>query len=76
MAGHSVNTAPLATIEAHIKTEDKAEMLPIDDAILNGYFTRLEDNGFHLNEICKQLLDEGLVAFEDSFNAMLEQLED
>jgi len=76
MASHSVNTAPLATIEAHLDdSSDMApEVLPIDDAILNGYFTNLEDNGFNMEEIYKQLLQEGLVAFEDSFKDMLAQI--
>ncbi len=75
MAAHSVNTAPLATIEAHIQTDDNQEVLPIDDAILNGYFMNLEDNGFKMDDIYKQLLDEGLVAFEEAFKEMLEKLE-
>jgi transaldolase len=76
MAAHSVNTAPLATIEAHLKTDDSAVVLPIDDAIINGYFVNLEDNGFHMESLYKQLLDDGLSAFEDAFREMLESLED
>lgn len=74
MAAHSVNTAPLATIEAHIQTNDTKELLPIDNSVINGYFMNLEDNGFNMDKIYKQLLDEGLVAFEDSFKDMLEQI--
>jgi len=74
MAAHSVNTAPLATIEAHVETNDRVEMLPIENDVLNGYFMNLEDNGFKMDAIYKQLLDEGLVAFEESFKDMLEQI--
>ena len=75
MAAHSVNTAPLATIEAHLEsTTDTKEVFPIDDKIINGYFMNLEDNGFDMEKIYKQLLDEGLVAFEASFKEMLEQI--
>jgi len=74
MAEHSVNTAPLATIEAHIKTSDNAEALPIENEVINGYFMNLEDNGFKMEQIYKQLLDEGLTAFEASFKDMLEQI--
>jgi len=75
MAAHSVNTAPLATIEAHLEsTTDTKEVFPIDDKIINGYFMNLEDNGFDMEKIYKQLLDEGLVAFEESFKEMLEQI--
>ncbi|SFV65560.1 Transaldolase [hydrothermal vent metagenome] len=76
MASHSINTAPLATIEAHLRSDDRDEVLPIDDAVLNGYFTNLEDNGFSMDEICKGLLDDGLSAFEDAFKEMLDSLED
>ncbi len=76
MAEHSVNTAPLATIEAHIAEGNGTPALPIDDAILNGYFMSLEDNGFKMEEIYKQLLEDGLSSFEESFREMLEQLKD
>jgi transaldolase len=77
MAAHSVNTAPLATIESHLQSgDDGAEVLPIDDDILNGYFINLEDNGFKMEEIAKELLDDGLSAFEKAFQEMLDSLED
>jgi transaldolase len=34
----------------------------------------LEDNGFKMDDIYKQLLDEGLVAFEESFTKMLDKI--
>jgi transaldolase len=74
MAAHSVNTAPLATIEEHLKTNETAEVLPIENSTLNGYFMNLEDNGFKMDDIYKQLLDEGLVAFEESFTKMLDKI--
>jgi transaldolase len=75
MASHSVNTAPLATIEAHLEdTIESKELLPIDDKVINGYFMNLEDNGFDMDKIYKQLLDEGLKAFEESFKEMLNQI--
>jgi len=74
MAAHSVNTAPLKTIEAHLETNEKVEALPIENSILNGYFMNLEDNGFNMDEVYDQLLSEGLVAFEESFARMLEQI--
>ncbi|MBA1420143.1 MAG: transaldolase [Epsilonproteobacteria bacterium] len=74
LAPHSVNTAPLATIEAYIATEASAPKLPIDDAVINGYFTKLSDNGFDMDEVYKTLLDDGLVAFEKAFQEMLDTL--
>ena len=74
LAPHSVNTAPLATIEAYTATEASAPRLPIDDAVLNGYFTKLSDNGFDMDEVYKRLLHDGLEAFEKAFQDMLDRL--
>jgi len=76
MAKHSVNTAPLATIEAHLEatSETSKEALPLEQELLNGYFLNLEDNGFKMEEIYKELLQDGLVAFEESFQSMLAQI--
>ncbi len=74
LAPHSVNTAPLATIESYIATEASAPKLPIDDAVLNGYFTKLSDNGFDMDAVYAELLNDGLVAFEQAFKEMLDTL--
>ncbi len=74
LAPHSVNTAPLATIEAYIKTKASEPRFPIDDDIIDGYFTKLEDNGFNMNEVYDTLLQEGLSAFEEAFTNMLDRL--
>ena len=74
LAPHAVNTAPLATIEAYIATEPNSPKLPIDDAVIDGYFTKLEDNGFTMDEVYAQLLKEGLEAFENAFQEMLDRL--
>ena len=72
LAPHSVNTAPLATIEAYTKMN--TPKLPIDDAIINGYFTKLSDNGFDMDVIYAELLKDGLTSFEKAFGEMLESL--
>ena len=73
-AAHSVNTAPLATIESYIKNPESVEKLPLEDSDINGYFTKLSDCGFDMDEIYKSLLANGLKAFEDAFSEMLESL--
>ncbi|MCK4441347.1 MAG: transaldolase [Sulfurovaceae bacterium] len=75
VAPHSINTTPLATINAYMATENKKVPLPIEDSVINGYFINLEDNGFNMNEIYQSLLDDGLKAFEESFNDMLKSLD-
>lgn len=74
LAPHSVNTAPLATIESYIATKASAPKLPIEDDVINGYFTKLADNGFDMDEVYSQLLKEGLEAFEKAFQDMLDSL--
>ena len=74
LAPHSVNTAPLATIESYISTEASAAKLPIEESEVNGYFTKLADNGFDMDEVYAQLLKEGLEAFENAFQEMLDTL--
>lgn len=75
LAAHTVNTAPLETIEAYISMEATREKLPIDDSEIDGYFTKLADNGFDMNEIYAKLLRDGLEAFEKAFEDMLKNIE-
>jgi len=74
LAPHSVNTAPLATIEAYIARPASTPKFPIDENEVSGYFTKLSDNGFDMDEIYTQLLKEGLEAFEKAFQEMLDTL--
>lgn len=74
LAPHSVNTAPLATIESYIARKASEPKLPIDEDVINGYFTKLADNGFDMDEVYSQLLKEGLEAFEKAFQEMLDSL--
>jgi len=74
LAPHSVNTAPLLTIEAFITKKTPAPKFPLEESDINGYFTKLADNGFDMEEVYKQLLKEGLEAFEKAFQEMLSSL--
>ena len=74
LAPHSVNTAPLATIEAFIAKKAPAPKFPLEDSEIKGYFTKLADNGFNMDEVYSQLLKEGLEAFEKAFQEMLDTL--
>ena len=74
LAPHSVNTAPFATIEAFIAKKAPAAKFPLEDSEINGYFTKLADNGFDMDVVYSQLLSEGLEAFETAFQDMLDSL--
>ena len=71
---HSVNTAPLATIESYIAKKETAAKLPMEDVDLNGYFTKLGDCDFDMDEVYSKLLTDGLTAFEEAFQEMLDSL--
>jgi len=74
MAPHSVNTAPLATIESYISKREAKAVLPIDDTVIDGYFTKLSDSGFDIDEVANELMRDGLKAFEQAFKEMLESI--
>ena len=74
LAAHSVNTAPLATIEAWLAVKPTPAKLPLEDTVINGYFTKLADNGFDMEAVYATLLKEGLEAFEKAFQEMLDGL--
>jgi transaldolase len=74
LAPHSVNTAPLATIESYIAVKPTPPKLPLEENQIQGFFTNLLDNGFEMDEIYDTLLKDGLKAFEEAFEAMLDTL--
>ena len=74
MAPHSVNTAPLVTIESYITKRQAKAVLPIDDIVIDGYFTKLSDSGFDIDEVSDKLMRDGLKAFEQAFEQMLESI--
>ncbi|NPA27439.1 MAG: transaldolase [Epsilonproteobacteria bacterium] len=74
-AKHSINTAPLDTIEAFEANPNKGELaLPICPEVIDDYFKRLEQNGISMPQVYKELMDEGLKAFEDAFSKILDSL--
>jgi transaldolase len=75
LASHSVNTAPLATIESFVKSKGLVPKLPMEERDINGYFTKLADSGFDMYEVYDSLLKDGLEAFEQAFQEMLDSIE-
>jgi len=75
LAAHSVNTAPLKTIESYIAKKPTVPKLPLEESEISGYFTKLKDCGFDMEEVYASLLKDGLEAFEQAFRDMLDSLE-
>ena len=74
LAPHSVNTAPLATIESFVQSKGVVTKLPMEESEINGYFTKLADSGFNMDEVYDSLLEDGLEAFEKAFQDMLDSI--
>jgi transaldolase len=74
LAPHSINTAPLATIQAYMLNPATQPKLPIDRATIDGHMARLTAEGIHMDAIYDQLIDEGLQAFRQAFEGMLKAI--
>ena len=75
LAAHSINTAPLATIESYVSAPLSEPRLPINEAEINGYFSTLKQQGIEIEEVSQSLLEDGLCAFEEAFAEMLNRIE-
>ncbi len=74
LAPKSINTAPLATIEAFVEAGEKEPILPIPNEEIDKFFDALSDNGVDMQKVYDQLLQEGLEAFEIAFEEILKEL--
>jgi len=74
LAPHSINTAPLATIEAYLKNPDSEPKISLHIKEIDAYFALLEKKGIDMDAVYTQLLSEGLKAFEEAFEDMLGKL--
>jgi len=71
---HSINTAPLATINSYINKNEFIKSEIIEENECDEYFKMLEENGINIQEVSKQLLDDGLESFKVSFTNMIKKL--
>lgn len=75
LAYNSVNTAPIATIEAYVRGGDKSLKLPIDSSVMERHFRQVEAAGIDFQNVIDQQISEGLEAFKIAFNEILSELE-
>lgn len=75
LAGHSVNTAPIATIEAYVKGGDKRIKLPLVASKIEAHFAHIEAAGISMPEVIDIQIRDGLEAFKTAFNEILSALE-
>ncbi|MEA3418689.1 MAG: transaldolase [Campylobacterota bacterium] len=74
LAPHSVNTAPLITIESYIKEPGTVPKLPTPMDEIDAYFDLIASKGIDMDEVYNRLMEEGLGAFEQAFDEMLESI--
>lgn len=72
---NTVNTIPQATLEAFLDHGAVKEALPGDLAQAQKRIGRLQELGIDINEVCKRLLDDGVVAFQKAFDSLLAAIE-
>ena len=68
---HSINTAPLDTILAHLKNPQKITQTFMPQAHLHKELQKFESLGISRQALSNQLLQEGLNAFKEAFEALL-----
>lgn len=71
---HSVNTAPLSTIEYWVKEGEKEESKIMTEQECDEYFLELKAKGVNLENVYEKLLTDGLEAFKVSFRDLLAKL--
>ncbi len=71
----TVNTIPQETLEAFLDHGVVREALPGDVQKAQGIIHALGRRGISIDDVCKKLLDDGVVAFQRAFYSLLEAIE-
>jgi len=75
LAPNSVNTAPIATIDAYVQGGDRTVKLPLSPVVIREHQARVADAGIVMEAIIEQQIVEGLEAFKIAFTEILSELE-
>jgi len=71
---NTINTAPLNTIQAWTENGSNIESEIITEEECNKYFEKILNKNINIDQVSKQLLDEGLTAFKSSFEVLLKNI--
>jgi len=71
----SVNTLPDSTLEAFLDHGSIEEALSLDVGDAQRVIDALRDSGVDIDSVCEKLLQDGVVAFEKSFDSLLPSIE-
>ena len=72
---NTVNTVPDNTYEAFLDHGEVKEALTSDISDAQQAISSLKVVGIDINDVCKELLEKGVVAFEKSFDSLLEHID-
>ncbi len=72
---HTINTLPLETIKAFAAHGIVARTVDADYSAAHAIVKRFEAAGFSLDAVTNQVLDEGVVKFDEAFNQLLAGIE-
>lgn len=71
----TVNTIPENTLEAFLDHGEVRETLGVDISSAQQVIDELHKLGIEINEVCSQLLSDGVGAFQQSFGSLLQTIE-
>jgi len=74
LAYNSINTAPIDTIKAFHADAKKEKALPIEQKLIQEHMKKIQSAGIDLDDILQKQIDDGLIAFKDAFQEILEAL--
>jgi transaldolase len=75
LAPHSINTAPIATIDAFVKGGERTLKLPLSAESIEAHKRAVADAGVVMEDVIAQQITEGLDAFKTAFFDILTTLE-
>lgn len=71
---NTINTAPLNTINAWKENGSKEPSIIITECDCDKYFEKLHKKNIDIDKVAKQLLEDGLNSFKDSFQELLQKV--
>ncbi|WP_298694425.1 transaldolase family protein, partial [uncultured Sulfuricurvum sp.] len=75
LAPNSVNTAPIATIDAYVAGNDKSLKLPLASSVIVSHQQKVIQADVDMDRVIDEQIREGLEAFKVAFTEILNALE-
>ena len=76
IAESTVNTVPEPTLKAFLDHGVVAPAFQDGHREAEAVFQKLKQNNIRIEEVCRTLLDDGVTAFEEAFNALIASIEE